>query len=410
MAIVQKLKQTSRTILEKSGWNLSRIQSGPKLDLLSVQLTEANAKQVSLHQDDQFIDDNGTAIPLDFNYRYSVKPCWKAFPVLINLTYLSNHGKLSAEEEAQLVAYKGSSTITASLEEINEFALPLLKRNIELFEEGSYVNSGYGVPRHTDEYYQTQIDKMQNYVSAGLELVKQTTGKSPSKVLDVGCGRGISTASFSNLGLQALGLDSNYGDESESLINANERKRVQKLANGDYTFTFNDIRDCPFLEDESFDLIYSISCLEHIKNIEKAFQEMYRLLEPGGVILHHLNPFWSENGGHALGILDAPWLHTMLSEDEFKRYLQEKRPFETELAVPWTDTGLNREITINSLQRMIVDAGFQLCSWTETMGNPDRVKHIDRSVLSLAQQKYSDVTIADLLATDITFVAQKPFN
>ena len=61
---------------------------------------------------------------------------------------------------------------------------------------------------------------------------------------------------------------------------------------------------------------------------------MYRLLNPGGLMMHHLNPIWSENGGHALGTLDSPWLHVVLKEKEFERYLKEIHPFESDIAIP----------------------------------------------------------------------------
>ena len=101
--------------------------------------------------------------------------------------------------------------------------------------------------------------------------------------------------------------------------------------------------------------------VEHIQKLDKAISEMYRLLNPGGLMMHHLNPIWSENGGHALGTLDSPWLHVVLKEKEFERYLKEIHPFESDIAIPWTKKSLNRRITINSLQRLLIKMVLCCC-------------------------------------------------
>ena len=249
---------------------------------------------------------------------------------------------------------------------------------------------------------------MKKIIFRDLQIIRGLSNKKIITVLDVGCGRGVSTSTFSEFGMKVTGIDNNYGNKFESSIDEQQRMRIRKINSANYNIIFDDIRKCDSLKKDSFDFIYSISCLEHIQKLDKAISEMYRLLNPGGLMMHHLNPIWSENGGHALGTLDSPWLHVVLKEKEFERYLKEIHPFESDIAIPWTKKSLNRRITINSLQRLLIRNGFTLLHWSETIGNTENIKFLNKDTLLKIQENYNDVSLADLLASNITFIARKP--
>ena len=46
------------------------------------------------------------------------------------------------------------------------------------------------------------------------------------------------------------------------------------------------------IESNSKDLILSWDTLEHLANPKKAFEEMYKLLKPGGFTFHEYNSFF----------------------------------------------------------------------------------------------------------------------
>lgn len=69
--------------------------------------------------------------------------------------------------------------------------------------------------------------------------------------------------------------------------------------------------DLPF-EPESFDLIYSVSVLEHVDEPEKAVAEMKRCLSPGGVMIHSIDMAYHEDYSRPLEFLK--W-----SEVEYQR-------------------------------------------------------------------------------------------
>lgn len=108
----------------------------------------------------------------------------------------------------------------------------------------------------------------------------QTRNLENLRVLEVGCGNG----DFSNyLSLNTNKLDITGVDFSnESIKIANEKK----ISFGALTSNFEvaDAENLPF-DNESFDLILSCECLEHVPNPQKMIEEIYRVLKKGGQII-----------------------------------------------------------------------------------------------------------------------------
>lgn len=102
--------------------------------------------------------------------------------------------------------------------------------------------------------------------------------KKGQKILDIGCGRGDFTKAFANLGLEVAGIDREQGD-SELLQGIDVR--IQK-----------DLENDPFpFPDNSFDIVFSKSVIEHIWKPENFIKETYRVLKPGGRVLC-MTPDW----------------------------------------------------------------------------------------------------------------------
>ena len=103
------------------------------------------------------------------------------------------------------------------------------------------------------------------------------------------------------------------------------------------------------IESSSKDLIVSWDTLEHLNNPQKAFEEIFRILKPGGYTFHEYNPFFSFNGGHSLCTLDFMWGHVRLSSADFQNYLKQFRPYEYDLAMRFYEKNLNR-MTSNQIK------------------------------------------------------------
>ena len=112
------------------------------------------------------------------------------------------------------------------------------------------------------------------------------------------------------------------------------------------------------IKSNSKDLIISWDTLEHLNNPQKAFEEMFRILKPGGYTFHEYNPFFSFNGGHSLCTLDFMWGHVRLSPKDFEDYIKQFRPYEYDFAIKFYKQNLNR-MTSNQLKQYIKLAGFE---------------------------------------------------
>ncbi len=98
------------------------------------------------------------------------------------------------------------------------------------------------------------------------------------KVLDIGCGTGRIIEELKQRGAEVVGLD-----VSEKILEIAKKKFC------DVEFVLGNVNDLPF-EDESFDLVLGLFLIVHLKNLEKPFEEIYRVLRPGGrFILSNIN-------------------------------------------------------------------------------------------------------------------------
>ena len=104
--------------------------------------------------------------------------------------------------------------------------------------------------------------------------------KKGMKMLEPGCGRGEFLNNFKNLGLDVVGVD--ISPEAIEFENGFEVKlcdiEKDKL---------------PF-DDNSIDIIYSKSFIEHLHYPERYLEEAYRVLKPNGIFLT-LTPDWQSN-------------------------------------------------------------------------------------------------------------------
>ncbi len=104
--------------------------------------------------------------------------------------------------------------------------------------------------------------------------------KKGMKMLEPGCGRGEFLNNFKKLGLDVVGLDISeesldYGNDFEVKICNVEKEKL------------------PF-DDNTFDVIYSKSFIEHLYHPEKYLEEAYRVLKHGGIMIT-LVPDWESN-------------------------------------------------------------------------------------------------------------------
>jgi SAM-dependent methyltransferase len=130
----------------------------------------------------------------------------------------------------------------------------------------------------------------------------------PSKaktVLDLGCNRGYLLHSF----LQR---------EPFNAIGADLVPYYLKDARRDYGDSIQFVQstpECIPLPDSSVDIAYTIDTVEHLSKPLEIFNDVFRVLKPGGVFLVHFNPWLNPHGSHLDDIIPFPWSQVFFSID-----------------------------------------------------------------------------------------------
>jgi SAM-dependent methyltransferase len=105
-------------------------------------------------------------------------------------------------------------------------------------------------------------------------------------------------------------------------------------------FTEMDAQDLLFKE-HVFDFTYSINSFEHIPNPALAFDEMMRVLKPGGIVYIQFDPIWASPFGHHLPhLLHDPWMHLINQQGDVHRLIIEGGGTENDIRI--YDTEMNR--------------------------------------------------------------------
>lgn len=137
--------------------------------------------------------------------------------------------------------------------------------------DGYAANFGFEWNLHN----KTQLDTATNHESE--ETFIEKTGFRPEdlagkRVLDVGCGMGRFSDVASRWGATVVGIDLTSAVDAAN-ANIGDRENVH-LAQAD-------VFKLPF-RDETFDVIFSIGVLHHTPNTKAAFDQLPKLLKPGG--------------------------------------------------------------------------------------------------------------------------------
>jgi SAM-dependent methyltransferase len=112
---------------------------------------------------------------------------------------------------------------------------------------------------------------------------EETRGK---RVLEIGCGNGADGAMFAKHGADYTGVDL-----TEAAVDATRRHFNVLGLRGRFQIENAERLSFP---DGSFDFVYSHGVLHHTPNVAAAFEEVYRVLKPGGkavLMLYHKHSF-----------------------------------------------------------------------------------------------------------------------
>lgn len=143
---------------------------------------------------------------------------------------------------------------------VSETSLQLRQRMREFYETSeTYKNL---LAAHDEAYLRHYVELVTRYAPLG------------SKILDLGCGNGISARLLNQADYDVVGTDISplFLEEARNWENPKLRYRVC------------DVLELPY-EDNSFDVICSNELIEHLPDVETALNEMGRVVRKGGIVV-----------------------------------------------------------------------------------------------------------------------------
>lgn len=184
-------------------------------------------------------------------------------------------------------------------------------------------------------------------------------------VLDAGCGYGgvLVALATRHVLAEAHGVDL----DAEMISRGTERcGPAVRLEVGDF---FG-------IEGRTYDVVLLRDVLEHIVDVEGAFAQARRLLEPGGIVFASFAPFYSPFGGHqhnGAGLASClPWIH-LLPEVAFRSLLRlpgNSYKAEGSLSADM-ETVLRTRLTLSRFRRAASAAGFRTIYRAQYLSRPD---------------------------------------
>ncbi|WP_110620006.1 class I SAM-dependent methyltransferase [Thioalkalivibrio sp. ALE21] len=378
----------------------------------------SNYHSIIVHETDVLVTANpvsvetyqGSSVSLKAypDYRASVKPWWKYYGPFSALDELNKRGLLDDGSAKFLESSVAGRTLGASLDDARQVLTPYMDRHGDLFvslyipdlEKRPLKPSRQAVVREI-----ASLSLKHRARVTGLKQRNLLLGHKPLRVLEIGyTSGGTSAFAWEKSGCEAHAIDYFFGDTVES---GGRHKYIADMIGSDVQFHVGDVTKKTDLPEEYFDIVFSSSVIEHIADLPAAFEEIKRLLKPGGITMHAYDPYFHPAGGHSLGILDSPWGHVRLSKDEVLDYIRTMRPHEAPVAVPWVQNALYPEHTQAQVQRSVCGAGLRLREWKTAIVGKDVAGQLTEEIVTDVLRSNPGLCVQELLTRKVSFIAQK---
>ncbi len=146
----------------------------------------------------------------------------------------------------------------------------------DFWEAGSCGTNRTDRPKHTREYF-AEIEEFRYRYEPYIHQFAQFTRWYGKDMLEVGVGAGSDFLQFARGGAHVHGVDLT----EEAVENVQARLALDGLQAADLQAC--NAERLPYA-DESFDLVYSWGVIHHAENMERVFDEIYRVTRPGGTV------------------------------------------------------------------------------------------------------------------------------
>lgn len=221
-----------------------------------------------------------------------------------------------------------------------EYSTALCQRMRRYYESYS-VDLGY--PRFAGQFVDAQLENKLGWelYKMSAKYLKRAAG---TRVLDIGCGFGGILGIFERNGIQCFGIDTDKQaiDIATSRLEEEGVEASKKIccAKG----------EALPMRSSLFNMVFSVTVIEHLTDVDGYMDEAFRVLKPGGYIVIIAPNFLSFWEGH-YRLYTPPGL-MFLSKKAFQLYV---RIFGRNPA--YADT-LNFKITPNNLKNCLKRVGF----------------------------------------------------
>ncbi len=161
------------------------------------------------------------------------------------------------------------------------------------------------------------VSNISSGFSAGYQVIKPYLKRyENAKVLEVGSGYGFGLTYLRKLGINAFGVEPGNStgfegrhNQAKQLMEANGIENASQIL-------FPAMGEALPFADSSFDIVYSLDVLEHVRNIEDCLREAYRVVKPGGIIMMVVPNYNSFREQH----YDVFWLPHLLHNKAVARW------------------------------------------------------------------------------------------
>ncbi|WP_227131352.1 class I SAM-dependent methyltransferase [Halorubellus salinus] len=159
-----------------------------------------------------------------------------------------------------------------------------------------------------------------------------------TRAIELGCGGGQFGLALAERGADVTGVDISEAQLEYARENATER-------DADVDFVQTSVTDLDGFDDASFDLAFSAFAFQWIADLDAAFEEAYRVLEPGGRLVYSVDhPFYKTVDPETHEVTGSYF------DDEPRRVYSER--FDAEMVIYARGIG-------DTVSRL-TDAGFQV--------------------------------------------------
>ncbi|MCH8165627.1 MAG: class I SAM-dependent methyltransferase, partial [Planctomycetes bacterium] len=123
--------------------------------------------------------------------------------------------------------------------------------------------------------------------------------------------------------------------------------------------------------EHEFDLVFSLATFEHVHDLQRAVEQIHRVLRPGGLLIAKWSPIWNGFDGHHYGAtvkvmqaIELPWVHLIFDRTTLGAYLVDGEGFDRNQARQATEDiydsdWLNRQ-SLRAYREAFAHPGFEV--------------------------------------------------